>query len=184
MSEPIIPDPIDSDALSSLQPEPTTEFGVPDHNASKDKSRLLSFGRPGNGVRAGKAKKEESAFLASFNPKRRGQFVKPLADMYTMVGMTVLTFDMTCGQTIIENAERCAKTLDDLAYKNDAVRRVLISLVTTSIWGAVIVAHAPIIFAIMVHHAPFMRDKMSDSMIKGVEEMLKDAADKDLEDDE
>jgi hypothetical protein len=74
----------------------------------------------------------------------------------------MMPFDQVCGSTIISNAEECAKSLDKLAQENNAVRRALNSLVTTSALGAVIVAHIPIAAVVMAHHGPSkVRDMMN-----------------------
>lgn len=100
-----------------------------------------------------------------------GGLRKPLEDMYTGMGMMLMPFDPSCGKVIIEAAPRCAETLDDLAKTNPAVRRILISLVTTSALGAVIMAHAPILMAIAMHHIPALREKQ-EKMVGEFAEMM------------
>lgn len=104
-------------------------------------------------------------------PAPRGGLRKPLEDMYTGLGMMFMPFDPSCGKVIIEAAPRCAETLDELAKTNPAVRRILISLVTTSALGAVIMAHAPILMAIAMHHIPALREKQ-EKMVGEFAEML------------
>lgn len=104
-------------------------------------------------------------------PAPRGGLRKPLEDMYTGMGMMMMPFDPSCGKVIIEAAPRCAETLDELAKTNPAVRRILISLVTTSALGAVIMAHAPILMAIAMHHIPQLREKQ-EKMVGEFAEMM------------
>lgn len=104
-------------------------------------------------------------------PTPRGGLRKPLEDLYTGLGMMMIPFDPSCGKVIIEAAPRCAETLDDLAKTNPAVRRILISLVTTSALGAVIMAHAPILMAIAMHHIPALREKQ-EQMVGEFAEMM------------
>ena len=101
----------------------------------------------------------------------RGGLRQPLEDLYTGLGMMLIPFDPSCGKVIIEAAPRCAETLDDLAKTNPAVRRILISLVTTSALGAVVMAHAPIIMAIAMHHVPALREKQ-EKMVGEFAEMM------------
>jgi hypothetical protein len=86
-------------------------------------------------------------------PNRKGQFVQPLTQMYSGIGAMVFQFDKPCGTAVLASAEQCAKSLDDLAYQNESVRRALATLTQGSALGAVIVAHGPIIMAVMAHHA-------------------------------
>lgn len=104
-------------------------------------------------------------------PAPRGGLRKPLEDLYTGIGMMMMPFDPSCGKVIIEAAPRCAETLDDLAKTNPAVRRLLISLVTGSAMGAVIMAHAPILMAIAMHHIPALREKQ-EKMVGEFAEMM------------
>ena len=100
-----------------------------------------------------------------------GGLRKPLEDMYTGLGMMMMPFDPSCGKVIIDAAPRCAETLDDLAKTNPAVRRILISLVTPSALGAVIMAHAPILMAIAMHHIPALRERQ-EKMVGEFAEMV------------
>lgn len=104
-------------------------------------------------------------------PAPRGGLRTPLEDMYTGLGMMLMPFDPHCGKIIIDAAPRCAETLDDLAKTNPAVRRILISLVTTSALGAVIMAHAPIIMAIAMHHVPALKERQ-EKMVGEFAEMM------------
>jgi len=96
-----------------------------------------------------------------------GEFVEPIRDLYTYMGMGLSVYDMRqghvitdndgnmitpCGMSVIENADKIANAWDELAQKNPAVRKALRGLVTTSIAGQLIAAHAPIVFAIVQGH--------------------------------
>lgn len=85
---------------------------------------------------------------------REGHFVKPLTQLYTTIGLTLMPFDQACATAFVANAESCAKSLDALARENDAVRKALLALTQTGAWGAVLMAHAPLILMIMTHHGP------------------------------
>lgn len=110
--------------------------------------------------RRGRPRKDETtkprtrATKTTLPPKRKGQFVEPLTQLYTACGMMLLPMDAVCGKAIIESAEQCAKSLDELAYQNDAVRRALFALTQTTALGGVVVAHLPILMAITMHHFP------------------------------
>lgn len=112
-------------------------------------------------------------------PKRpmtapKGGLRKPLEELYTAVGMMIMPFDPSCAKVIIEAAPRCAETLADLANSNEVVRRILISLVTTSNVGAVIVAHGPIVMAIAMHHVPVLKNKQEKMFADIVEQFARE----------
>lgn len=120
-------------------------------------------------TRAPRAEKTRRTAAPKLMPK--GGLKPALAQMYTGIGMAVMPFDPACGRVIIENAGSCAESLDELAKTNPAVRNLLISLVTTSAWGAVIMAHAPILMAIAMHHVPALRERQ-EKMVGEFAEMM------------
>jgi hypothetical protein len=91
-------------------------------------------------------------------PRRRGSMVKPLEKMYGSLAIAILPFDQVCATAVMNAAPQCAEALDNLAYENEAVRRILVSMLQTSAIGAVLLAHSPIIMAIMMHHVPAVRN--------------------------
>jgi hypothetical protein len=91
---------------------------------------------------------------------KAGTLVKPFTDLYTSVGTMILPFDQVCGMAVINNAEDCAKALDSAARENPAMRRVLLGLIQTSIWGQLIAAHLPIMMAIAMHHVGPVKEAM------------------------
>lgn len=168
--------PLDMSTLTAEDiPADVGPFIVPDHTASREKRKGGLFGRrrprgqtaPDQSARAPRARAPKRKPDV---PRRKGMFVQPLTNLYTMAGMAfTMRGDITCGTAVIENAENCAKALDELAYNNDAVRRVLWTLVQTSQMGKVWMAHLPILFAISVHHVPRVRDAvdgMGESFVK------------------
>ena len=152
--------------LNDLQPEPAEiPVGIPDHTARSGRqadapigaSGETGNGRPGifGGQRRGpgrprgsvskpKAAKESPPKLSA---AMRGQ----LKDLYSGIGAMLKPFDEFTGQTIIDQADKCADSVYELAQTNDSVRRFVIGLTTTSVMGAVIFAHLPILLALMRH---------------------------------
>lgn len=126
---------------------------VPDHTATKTRRKpLFRTDRPEPTTRPLKRKPAI--------PKRKGQFIAPLENLYTSVGIMLMPFDAVCGNAVLQSAAQCAKSLDDLAHQNDAVRRLIYALVQTSALGAVIAAHAPILLAVAMHHVPAIQNAM------------------------
>jgi hypothetical protein len=93
---------------------------------------------------------------SSAPPYRAGQFIEPLTQLYAFAGVGLMPFDPHCAMTIAQSGEDCAKAWDELAKNNLAVRRALQSLLATGAWSGVIAAHAPILVAVLAHHAPGM----------------------------
>lgn len=86
-----------------------------------------------------------------------GMLVKPLTDLYVVVGTAVYPFDQSIGTAFIENAKSCAESLDQAARVDKKLRALLMSLVGASVWGPVIIAHAPIATAITLKLIPNLR---------------------------
>lgn len=155
--------PFDFSALNAESTEPLTDFEPPQVR----KPRWWES-RP-KGEKKTRQTREKKVRPVPAMP--RGGLKSALTQMYTGIGMAVMPFDPACGRVVIENAESCAAALDELAKTNPAVRRVLLSLVTTSAWGAVIMAHAPILMAVAMHHVPALREKQ-EKMVGEFAEMM------------
>jgi hypothetical protein len=85
---------------------------------------------------------------------RPGILVKPLRDLYTSVGTLVLPFNQPVGTAFIQNAEACARSLDDAARQDPRIRKALMALIASSVWGQVIAAHMPILLALAMTYGP------------------------------
>jgi hypothetical protein len=138
-----------TDTLTATQSEERIPFTVDEippviPDPSKSEDERPSRGRRNNNTEA----------VRGFRKPRKGSLVKPLTKTYASVGMLLLPFDEVCGQTLINSAEQCAIALDDLAQTNDTIARVLVALVETSAWGAVIAAHLPLLMVVASHHVP------------------------------
>lgn len=121
------------------------DFGKPDHTKSRERGP----------VRRVRAAAKKAATETETKPKaKKGAFVEPLEQIYTGFGITLMPFDQQCATTVVENAHRCAEAWDDLADKNDTIRKALTAFVETSAWGQLIFAHAPILLAVASHHMP------------------------------
>lgn len=161
-----------------------TDAPLPDHSQTPDEDAALSTRSPERtdrlksltgGLSAGRRgrPRKEAAPKPAKVPKRvppmpRGGFTEQLEQLYVGVGMALLLKDPECGMAVIEAAPQCAKTLNALAEKNPAVRRILIALTQSSAIGAVVIAHAPILWAISKHHVPAVRDSNIVSLVDGL----------------
>lgn len=92
-------------------------------------------------------------------PNKPGQFIEPIEDIYSFIGMTLMPFKpMMAGyllmpeMTVVNDepvegptgARRIAEAWDEVAQKNESVRRVLAGATTAGVWGKLIAAHMPL----------------------------------------
>lgn len=108
-------------------------------------------------------------------PKRRGQWVEPVTQLYTGIGFVLMPIDPVCANGFITVAPQVAEQWDELAYQNDAVRRFLYNLTTTSVTTKLILAHMPLIAAIALHHVPaaqMLMGKMGQDMAEKIAEQM------------
>jgi hypothetical protein len=103
---------------------------------------------------------------------RPGILVKPLRDLYVTVGTLTLPFNQPVGTAFIQNAEPCAKALDNAAKTDKQIRRMLMLLVQGSVWGEIIIAHMPIMMALAVTLVPSMRATMNGVQSEGSGETI------------
>jgi hypothetical protein len=94
-------------------------------------------------------------------PNRKGQFIEPVTQFYTMVGGVVMIRDPMCGRVIIQQAGAAAEAIDDLAYTDEVIRRLLWSATQTGKYGKVIAVHVPILIVVLMHHVPAVQESMA-----------------------
>ncbi len=141
---PVMPE-IEPSTVETVQDEPTR--GVSDFAA---KAREYTTGK-----RAQKAAKPvKPSGPVPTMPRATNALIRPLEEFYTTVGTFMLPFDQPCGTAVINSAHQCAVSIDNLARENPKVRAAILRMVETSVWGAVIAAHAGIIMTIAQHHGP------------------------------
>jgi hypothetical protein len=98
---------------------------------------------------------------------RPGILVKPIRDLYATVGTLVLPFNQAVGTAFIQNAEPCAKALDNAAKTDKQIRRILMLMIQGSVWGEVIIAHMPIMMALAVTLVPSVRASFNGVQSEG-----------------
>lgn len=150
------PDATDIDPEDRDFPE---QFTVPDASKTREERRpFLDYvtkrdRKDDDSPRRGRGRPRAAKPRKRASTPKKGAFVEPLMQMYGLVGLTIkMRGDDACGDMILEQAEKCAESVDELAYQNESVRRVLDSLLTTSAIGLVVAAHAPILVAVASHH--------------------------------
>lgn len=124
----------------------------PESAADRVRARFRQRGRAGAEPSSPRAARADAR--ASAPKPRPGSLVRPLTELYTSIGVMLAPFDPVCSVSIIENAEPCAKALENLARENEAVRRAILALTQTSAWGGVLIAHMPLLLMVITHHGP------------------------------
>ena|SRR6478609_7279351 len=74
------------------------------------------------------------------------------AKTYLMMGTFLSPVKPALGNQILISAEKCAKANAQLCMENAQLRRAISAMMVTSIWGAVIAAHLPIILVIVAEY--------------------------------
>jgi predicted nucleic acid-binding Zn ribbon protein len=154
-----------------------TDAPVPNAGASADfkgteppKPKRTIFDRP---RKANRQPRNAPPALIAAIPNKKGQFIEPLMKLYGGLGAMVMIADPVCGTAIVSSAQKCAETIDQLAYENESVRRLAWMLTRTSTAGMVIVAHLPIIMAMTMHHIPSAQQAFGMLGANMMEEFLK-----------
>lgn len=95
-------------------------------------------------------------------PYPPGGYKEGLAAWYSGLGLMAMPIDETIGNAFIDNAERCAESVDKIAKKNPRIRKALNYLLTTSDYGELIFTHLPIFFAIFAYVKKPREEKQHD----------------------
>jgi hypothetical protein len=137
-------EPID---LSNLTPQPEppitdADFPRPNVDADRKDDRTTFLRGRRNGRQRHPANPTEPPREAP--PYRSGMFIQPITELYGAVAMLAMPFSQPVAETVATQARACAEAWDNAAKQSPAVRQLLHSLTTVSVWGQLAVAHAPI----------------------------------------
>lgn len=117
---------------------------IPDHTASADAPTVPPEEPKRRGLGLGANRKRASGvrqLTKSDHDKIEG--------LYITLGFGVMLVNQPAAQVIAEQATPCADAWVNLARENDGVRRILLFMIEGGAWGAVFVAHLPIMFALL-----------------------------------
>lgn len=89
--------------------------------------------------------------------KRKTAIRTQLEGMYGTAAMMLFPFDPQMATVIGDQAASCAEALDDLATKNPKFKETLESMLATSAWSAVIMAHLPILVTAGTKYVPELK---------------------------
>jgi hypothetical protein len=155
--------PPDSPSLGEFTDPPAGSSARTPAGTSDPKKRPSGYARKkaaeAKRAASARANLKETAAASDSSPKGPGRpsnddkLRKSLVDLYVQTGVIVSVIgDTRDGTVIAENAATCADAWVELARVNPTVRRVLDGMLKGSAWGAVIMAHGPIVLAIMANH--------------------------------
>lgn len=88
-------------------------------------------------------------------PWREGAIAAWSAKMYTLAGVAISRFDPGCGAALQASADAAGGAWERLAKQNNTVRRWFAVLMQGSVISELVLAHAPLIVAVLSHHGPF-----------------------------
>jgi hypothetical protein len=132
-------------------------------------------GRDSAPARPGRRKKDRSASSSDPEPviqHRPGVITKGVNRLYRKAGKIVQVMDPDIGRAIIESTRNTAEdgesddsvgaAWDELARTNPRIRRFLLKAIAGGAWGQLIMAHAPILLAVLMkdsvsRHIPFFK---------------------------
>lgn len=159
------PTPVDGGFDFGVTDVPTMPERTPDHKAGSE--RVNPFSRPSTKDRRGAERKR--APKAPLKPYTEGMYVKQIEEAYLGIGMLIMPFkpkvamyltmpsmEIVDGETTqgATGARKCAEAWDAAASKSEALRRVIESVFVVTVWGAVLMAHMPIVFMWMEDRGP------------------------------
>lgn len=102
-------------------------------------------------------------------PMPRTGIAGPIAALYRRVGQFVKPFDPGCGTALIMGADDCGRAWEEVCKRNPQVRRWIMALLATGANMELLVAHAPILAAVAIHHVPAVRQMVTETTEKMTE---------------
>lgn len=152
--------------MTSGEPPDFTNLSFSEVGPTPDHTQSMDAGEPASAEPPGKPKRRilPGAGSRDSTPPRRGPgrpprverehkplppiprngFAPDVEKFYVMMGLGIMPFDVELSAKIVEIAQPAGEAWDELARKNEVVRRVLVSLLETGAWGKVMAAHAPL----------------------------------------
>ncbi len=144
--------PVTEIPLEELSPTPIE--GVPNHRATSGESGTGGEGSKRPGIFAGKSsgRSPKAAKAKGTVPPLDAKAKESIAKFYQFAGMSLMPFDPVLAGVVVEQAPICADAVFDLAQENEAFRRFIIAMTQTSMYGALIAAHLPILLTVTARH--------------------------------
>ena len=91
--------------------------------------------------------RDDEILLPDYNP---GMFVKPITEAYLTIAAVVMPFSAPIAQSIMQNAEPCAKAWDNAAKADKKIRAYLLKAMSAGVLLPLLIAHLPIMTVVGV----------------------------------
>lgn len=140
------------------------EFGKIDLDAFRENQKARAEAQretPRQQARPPRATPEATSDAPKKSTGRPTNLARALEKTYERLGAMLMIIDQSCGSVIIDNAGDMATSLDELAKTNPKIKRALESMIATSAWGNVAMAHMPVVIAISMHHSTWAQERMA-----------------------
>lgn len=92
----------------------------------------------------------------------KGTIATEMSSLYTFAAIPLMAIRPETAGAIVENADQIGKAWEKLAEANPKVRAALLGLAQTSMWGALAMAHLPIVMALMSEGGKKEKDAPTD----------------------
>lgn len=150
------------------QPDPENPPLISEESARERENFVLRALQGGNTRPRERKRRDKPVKSAETVPNmpRKGQLARQITQLYVSLGTFLMPFDQACAGAVINAAPKCGEAMENLARENPAVRKAILAMVETSVWGQVIIAHAPIMLAIAIHHVPAVRNNLGGMAAK------------------
>lgn len=125
-----------------MNPDNQPLVDVPPVEPAQARPSRRSTGRPPGRPRKDRAPTDPTVI-------KPGRYKQPVMGLYGTIGMAVSLAKPQVGMAIVSQAEAAATAWDKAARQNPAIRRVLDAALTTSTWSELVIAHLPIVFALL-----------------------------------
>jgi hypothetical protein len=172
---------LDLSVLAKVTPpdrdeKPSSGGGAPpgkaDDEPSRPRRRIPNRGARGPRVDAPSPEPDEprsrtftrddvDPLLPDYTP---GMFVKPLTEAYMTMGAVIMPLSAPIGQSIMQNAEPCARSIDNAAKVDKKFRAYLIKAMGAGVVLPILIAHMPIAMVIIVTLFPGQPRIIPDTM--------------------
>lgn len=103
---------------------------------------------------------------------RPGKIAKWVTTQYRRIGVILKPVDPMCGEAVSRAAEAAGLAWERLARENKTVRDVINRLMQTTVTTELLMAHLPIMIAVLTHHVPAFREFVQKSSMAFMAEFV------------
>lgn len=103
---------------------------------------------------------------------RPGKIAKWVTTQYRRIGALLKPIDPICGESVSRAAEAAGLAWERLARENKTVRDIINKLMQTTVTTELLMAHLPIMIAVLTHHVPAFRELVAKSSMAFMAEFV------------